>query len=144
MKQLKPSEAVIDPIDRSWNNQLVDYFKSGTFTPVITNLILVGTSTYTSRGYYQRVGQLVFFTIDFYRVSGTGTQNFSVSTTISLPIKVMETSVGSSANHCGQAMQTSHASGAGVPVRVDQTGYITNLNTTAAIGYSISGFYLGK
>jgi hypothetical protein len=60
-------------------SELLDWYEEGTFTPVPSNLTVVGTPTYT--GYYTRIGRVIYFSMNI--VSTTSTTSAADSTTFS-------------------------------------------------------------
>jgi hypothetical protein len=60
-------------------SELLNDYEEGTFTPVLTNLVVVGTPTYS--GTYTKIGRLVFARVVL--VSTTSTASTSGSTKIS-------------------------------------------------------------
>lgn len=60
-------------------NTLDDY-EEGTFTPALYGFVTAGIGTYDFRnGYYTKIGNLVFFNLNFYCTSHTGTGGMSIS-----------------------------------------------------------------
>lgn len=60
-------------------NTLDDY-EEGTFTPTLYGFVTAGSGTYDFRnGFYTKIGNLVFFNLNFYCTSHTGTGGMSIS-----------------------------------------------------------------
>jgi len=58
----------------------LDYYKEGTFTPVIYGETTAGTGTYTTQlGKYTRLGNVVFYNVDVYWTAHTGTGLMRIS-----------------------------------------------------------------
>lgn len=120
-------------------SELLDWYEEGTFTPIPSNLTVVGTPTYT--GYYTRIGRVIYFSMNI--VSTTSTTSTADVTTFSATGFPAAINAGGAFGTCIAVNRgTTGSLGVGQIVLSGGTTTIFTPSWTALANVLVNGFYI--